>query len=461
MTRLKVKLLAEGGLPQDVVAERCGVSTRSVQRIVREPEGARAARAPGRPRTVSEELREWLAATLRDEPRVPGMELLRRSRERGYGGGRSALLDVVKALRPAPVREPVILFRGLPGEYAQFDFGEVEVTYRGGQKERLQFFAGRLKYSRYAHVVLVAKQDAETVARSIVACIEAFGGSPKEWVFDNAKSIRISPIGERPVRVHRYTQALVTAYRAIPTFCAPYSGNQKGSVERVVGFVKHSFFEVRTFRDRDDVAAQLAEWLVEINTTRRSDATGQIPAEALKDEAPFLAQRPLLASADAHRLTETAFVTPMGTARINGTSYVVTDRHLGAPATVFLTRTAVEFHVRGDIEIHPRRDHCRTVQRRPDQRLSRLAAIHGERKQATYRRECLLEVGEPVVTFLTHLVHEHPGGRWEGPCARLFDILRDVGDNAFRESVARCVKARKYTVADVERELAPSPEVAL
>jgi transposase len=453
MTRLKVKLLAEAGLPQDKVAERCGVSTRSVQRFVKDVGDVVSHKPLGRPSRVGALIRERLAQELQKEPRILGTELLRRSRAWGYTGGRSALLEVVKALRPAPVKEPVILFRGLPGEYAQFDFGEVEVGYANGLIERLHFFAGRLKYSRFAHVLLVPNQNAETVARSIIACIEAFGGSPKEWVFDNPKTIRVSRIGELPIRLHDYTAALVAAYRVIPTFCAPRSGNQKGAVERLVGFVKHSFFEVRSFRDRDDVAAQLTSWLEEINTVHVCGAIGCTPAKALLEEVPFLAERPLQMRADEHRLVETAFVTPMGTARINGTSYVVADRHLGAPATVFVSRTTVEFHVRGDVEVHERRDHCRTVQRRPDQRLSRLANIHGERKRATHRRECLLEVGEPVVTFLTHLVHRHPGGRWEEPCTQLFDILREVGDEAFRESVARCVAERRYTVADVERHL--------
>lgn len=459
MTRLKVKLLAEAGLRQSLVAEKCGVSIRSVQRFVEDSKATgevvaaedTAHRGPGRPSGVSETVRMAIASALSENPKLLGTEVLRRSRAWGYAGGRSALLAAVKDLRPLPVKEPVIRFEGLPGEYAQFDFGQVEVTYADGQVEQLHFFAGRLKYSRFMHVVLVPREDAEEVARSILACIEAFGGSPKEWVFDNAKAIRISRIGELPVRLHRFTAALVASYRVIPTFCAPRSGNQKGSVERLVGFVKHSFFEVRLFRDRADAASQLVAWLTEVNHIRPCDANGRIPAEALEDEKAFLSQRPLQVSADAHRLVETATVTPMGTVRVNGTSYVVTDRYLGAPATVFVTRTTVEFHVRGDVETHYRRDHCRTVQRRPDQRLTRLAAIHGERKRATHRRECLLEIGEPVVTFLTQLVHRHPGGQWEEPCTRLFDVLRDVGDDAFRQAIALCVNRRRYSVRDVEQ----------
>jgi len=74
----------------------------------------------------------------------------------------------------------------------------------------------------------------------------------------------------------------------IPTFCAPRSGNQKGSVERLVGYTKHSFLFARKFKDRADLATQLGEWLREVNHTRRSDATGVIPEVARQDELRWL-----------------------------------------------------------------------------------------------------------------------------------------------------------------------------
>jgi len=53
--------------------------------------------------------------------------------------------------------------------------------------------------------------------------------------------------------LHRYLRQAVAECRVIPTLCAPRSGNQKGSVERLVGFVKNSFLLVRRFRDFADL----------------------------------------------------------------------------------------------------------------------------------------------------------------------------------------------------------------
>jgi transposase len=306
MTRLKIHLIDESGLNQAAIADKSGTSIRTVQRVLTEhiPSAGEVAagrldgsKRIGRPMKATQEMLDKIVELLDDNSDIPSTEVLRRSREWGYDGGRSQMLDLVKKLRPLPKHEPVIRFEGLPGEYTQFDFGESLVLLEDESRLKVAFFAARLKYSRFMSVTVVSDQTAETVVRSILISLQAFGGSSKEWVFDNPRTIRISPVGVQPVVLHRFLQQLVAEYRVIPTFCAPRSGNQKGSVERLVGFVKNSFLRVRKFRDLADVKAQLTEWLRGVNEDRPSDATGVIPAVALVEEAPYLAQRPNIRAA--------------------------------------------------------------------------------------------------------------------------------------------------------------------
>src|SRR5690606_34669363 len=160
MTRLKVHHMAEGGVPQALIASTCSIGLRSVERIVKEPAptlaevaaGARAGTARrGRPPKADAALSERVQKLLVDEPGIMATEVLRRSRAWGFTGSRSAMAALVKRLRPAPVVEPVVRFEGLPGEYAQFDFGEARITYEDGVEDKIVFFAGRLKYSRFMH----------------------------------------------------------------------------------------------------------------------------------------------------------------------------------------------------------------------------------------------------------------------------------------------------------------------
>src|SRR5438876_11799695 len=69
-----------------------------------------------------------------------------------------------------------------------------------------------------------------------------------------------------------------------PEACWPASGNQKGSVESLVKFVKINFLAGRSFVDDADLQAQCVEWQDSDNTTRPSQATDVTPASRLADE---------------------------------------------------------------------------------------------------------------------------------------------------------------------------------
>lgn len=209
MTRLKIHHMAEGGTPQAEIAARCGVGLRSVERIVTEPAPTReeivadardGAARRGPPPKADEAMVERLRLLLKDELKISAIEVLRRAKGWGYTGGRSRLSALVKKLGPKPTGEPVVRFEGLPGAYTQGDgaasrFGECQVCFKKTGWSRVQFFVARLKFSRFMSVTLVPDQTAETVVRSVLASRVAFGGSTKEWVFDNPKTIRFSDIG--------------------------------------------------------------------------------------------------------------------------------------------------------------------------------------------------------------------------------------------------------------------------
>ena len=464
MTRLKIHNMAEGQTPQAEIAARCGTSLRSVERILTEDRPTRGeviaghrvgARRQGRPPKADEGMVARIRLLLESpgNERLPATEVHRRAAEWGYAGGRSQLSELVKRLRPAPRKEPVIRFEGLPGEYAQFDFGECLVEFCGAGKERVQFFAARLKYSRFMHVVVVPDQTAETLARSVIASLVAFGGSPREWVFDNPRTVRISPIGASPVVLHRCLRQLVAEYNVIATLCSPRSGNQKGSVERLVGFVKNSFLRLRRFRDLADLQEQLSAWLQEVNHRRPSDATKVVPAVAREDEARWLRERPVQVAPELWAIEDSATVTPMGTISYKGTTYSATARHLGAPATVLARAATLEIVVAGQHSTHAREDGTNEVRRLPEHRLEVLGALHGARKVATFRRQCLLELGAPAWQFMGPLVHRCPDGRWARPCHELFDLLTEYGDGAMRDAFTRCVARGTFDVAAVRAVL--------
>src|SRR5215469_10605000 len=141
LKRHEVEVLLKAGHRKTEVARMSGVSLRSVKRIAQEEavvhvddKVERNQRQIGRPSTV-QSFRKQVVGILLDSPDLPSLEILRRVREAGYQGGKSALYDLVASLRAKPAR-PLVRFEGLPGEFSQHDFGEVDVEFLNGARER-------------------------------------------------------------------------------------------------------------------------------------------------------------------------------------------------------------------------------------------------------------------------------------------------------------------------------------
>jgi transposase len=439
------------------------VSIRSVRRILSQPKpdlavlnGDGVGPGPGRP-SCAEPFRHQVATLLESEPTLSTVELLRRCRENGYKGGKSAFYDLVKSVRkPSVGAEPIVRFEGVPGEYAQFDFGERWIDYADGTKRKVIAFVGRLKYSRHVHVEIVPDQKAETLVRAVVACLEAWRCVPLIWVFDNPKTVRISPIGQ-PIVIHNYLAGLAAELNAAVLLCTPHQPQQKGAVERGVGWFKNGFLAQRRFIDAADLQSQLTAWLGEANGTRPSDATGEIPATRLALEQTALIDRPLTFTAAQFALRLPATVLPTGTVHVLGTTYSVDPKRVGAPAMVLLRATEVEIIIGGRRCIHRRVDYCDLPQRLPEHRREMLGAVFGERKRNSFQRQCLWELGREAQDFLEGLVHRCGADAkgWYRPVAQLYALLEEHGDSALREAMASAHEAKRHDVPAVVRALRP------
>ena len=190
LKRHEVEILLKAGHAKTEVARLSGVSLRSVKRISEEEavvhvddKAERIKRQIGRPSTVAT-FRKQIVEILREQPDLASLEILRRVREAGYRGGKSALYSLVASLRPKPVK-PLVRFEGLPGEFSQHDFGQVDVEFLNGTRQRIHSFRlSRLKYSRGVRVSLVKDESVETLVRTLAEHLASWGGLPLLCVFD-------------------------------------------------------------------------------------------------------------------------------------------------------------------------------------------------------------------------------------------------------------------------------------
>lgn len=455
MARHSVQVLRAAGKTLKETAVAAGVSQRSVQRIELEQPLETVAdlvqarvRNVGRP-SVAEPFRERVAAVLATEPGLPTMEILHRLRGQGYAGGKSALYELVCELRPK-LTTPLVRFEGVAGEFSQHDFGQVEVRYLDGTHERVHFFVSRLKYSRWVDVRVVANEGVESLVRSLLAGFESFGGVPLVAVFDNPKTVVISRKDSRIQWNDTFGQAALD-YRFAPELCTPRRGQEKGSVENLVGFVKNGFFKVRRFHDRADLLVQLAAWQVEVNTVRPCRATGVPPAERIVAERERM--RPLAIPAAEYALRFSVFVGPTGLVSFQGYRYSMPPEAIGIPGMLWLYADRVRI-VAGRFE----REHARVPEQgkdsfHPEDRVARLAQVAGKRGRLYLKRQEILDLGPAAESFLTEIVHRHRF-TWQGEVEQLHEALTQHGPAALHRALAAAHARELYGAPHVLRLLA-------
>ena len=447
--RLRIQTLRNAGLSLQEVADLVGVGRRSVQNIVKEPpvtsleEGSTPkSRGVGRPSMVGA-FRPAVAAWLAEEPGVLTVEVLSRLRHQGYQGGKSAVYELVKSLRPKGQAPPMVRFEGLAGEFSQHDFGQVKVSYADGSSETIHFFVSRLKYSRWADVQVVGDEKVEALVRALLAGLEAFGGVPLRGVFDNPKTIVVSRAGGRVEWNPTFAQVAID-YGFGVELCTPRRPNQKGSAENLVGWVKGSFFKVRRFHDREDLLRQLAEWLVEANTVRPSRATGEVPAVRRAAEAERL--KPLAIPPLDYALRIPVTVRTTGFVEHAGTRYSMPPETIGIPATLFLYPDRVRIVTKNGVEAaHPRTPAVGTASYRTEDRVAKLAAVHGARGRLYLQRQEILELGPPAEALLTEWVHR-PRYHWKRQVEVLHALLVARGPARVLAAIERALADGRYHI---------------
>ena len=431
MTRHEIQVLRAAGIAEQVVAQRTAVSVRSVERISQEPPVTGPIRTVrvGRP-ALTAAWADRVVGWLTEDRALPGMEILRRAHEAGYAGGKSALYELIRRLRPTPT-VPVVRFEGVPGEFSQHDFGQADVRYVDGRTERVHFFASRMKWSRAVDVRLVPNEQEEALVRALLRSFEAFGGIPLVTVWDNPKTVVQARQGDLIVWNAVFGQVALD-YRFAPELCWPRAAQQKGAVEQLVGWVKRSFFSCRRFHDRADLERQLTAWLLDVNTVRPSRATGIIPAVRLAEERARL--RPLPIAPRAYALKIPVVVSAQGRIRHAGAEYSMPADTLGQTATLHLFEDRLEIITKTGVVVrHLRRP--RGVSILPEHRAALLDRVHGARGQLYFQRQSLWELGPQAEAWLTELVHRRPA-QWRPDVEACFTLLQDYGAAALHDAFA-------------------------
>ena len=243
----------------------------------------------------------------------------------------------------------------MPGEFLQVDWGEVRdlpLTHADSTRTRY-FFAARLKYSRFMFVQFHTDMREETFLRALVDCFLVIGGVPWVVVTDNMKTAVLGrDATNQPIWNPAY-QKLAAEFKFLPEACAPAAGNQKGSVENLVKFVKQHFLPGRSFHDDRNLAEQVREWLTQVKAERTNDATKALPATLLLEEQGQFT--PLPASAQDYGFFDCVVGNRESLVALESNHYSVPTHLVGQALTARVHWTHIDLFADGErVASHPR-----------------------------------------------------------------------------------------------------------
>ena len=159
--------------------------------------------------------------------------------ERGFTGSESSVRNLVHDMRAErKVSKVFIPLRFAPGDAIQIDWGEATII-MDGEKEKVNLFCARLCHSCAPYVIAYKRQNLESFLDAIIHTFQYFGGVPRRLIFDNARVAVKSGFGAHAAAQDDYSQ-LAAHYGFEPIFCNPASGNEKGLVENLVGYIRRN-----------------------------------------------------------------------------------------------------------------------------------------------------------------------------------------------------------------------------
>ena len=404
--------------PIGTIARHLGLHHSTVKRALESSEDGHRSRSK-----LIDPFLSFVRERLEEAPNLPASTLWRQVKLRGYRGGEDHFRHSLRTLglRPARCAKPSMRLTFLPGEQAQVDWAEFGKVRIGRVERRLMGLLVTLSYSRQTFLSLFYDAQMASFLQGQVEAFEAFGGVPRRLLYDNLKCAVLSRRG-KAVSFHPMVLALASHYAFEPTAAWPYSPEEKGRVERRVGFARTSFFAGRNIKlPLGELNTAVREWCFGAAAERLwPDDDSWTVRDAFKREgqsltalppAPFDYQdiRPV-------RVDKTCY------ARFDSNDYSVPPDFAGTKLTLATNRDTVRIlsESREVARHHRCYDRKQTVS---DPEHTKAIAARKQRAKSMSIRDHLLRTVPQAEQILTLAASS---GRSVSSCARMLSELLDT-----------------------------------
>jgi transposase len=232
-------------LSQRAACKKYGLGWHTLKKILAhaEPPGYRVSQP--RPKRKLEPFLPIMQQILADDRQAPkkqrhtAQRIFERLRaEHGYQGGQTVVKDAVRAWRQSH-QEVFLPLSHPPGE-AQVDFGEATVKLNGAET-KVALFVMTLPYSGAIFIQAFPRECTETFLEGHRRAFEFLGGVPRRISYDNSAIAVIEVLKGRERKLTREFLRLLSHYLFQEHFCLVRRANEKGHVERLIGFARRNF----------------------------------------------------------------------------------------------------------------------------------------------------------------------------------------------------------------------------
>jgi transposase len=232
-------------LSQRAACKKYGLGWHTLKKILAhaEPPGYRVSQP--RPKRKLEPFLPIMQQILADDRQAPkkqrhtAQRIFERLRaEHGYQGGQTVVKVAVRAWRQSH-QEVFLPLSHPPGE-AQVDFGEATVKLNGAET-KVALFVMTLPYSGAIFIQAFPRECTETFLEGHRRAFEFLGGVPRRISYDNSAIAVIEVLKGRERKLTREFLRLLSHYLFQEHFCLVRRANEKGHVERLIGFARRNF----------------------------------------------------------------------------------------------------------------------------------------------------------------------------------------------------------------------------
>lgn len=260
------------GLSQRQIAVVLGIGRKRIRGILESGQKAQSL-----PRgSCLDEYAQLITHWYQEYPRLKAGQVYERLKSYGYSGSYPSVVLFTRRYRKQKTKayHPLIF---LPGEEAQVDW----FFFNHPRIGQVAGFVYLLSFSRYGWGIFYPKTTFEFFLAGHQECFRHIGGLAHRHRYDNLKSVVLRRAAGN-IEYNPQFLDFSRFYSFSIHLCNPYSGNEKGRVERLIRDIR-SFLYAEEFIDLTDLNHKFRIWLEKRNNTLHS-STGKTPKELLVQE---------------------------------------------------------------------------------------------------------------------------------------------------------------------------------